>query len=93
MRKFLCNDCGVDVLVSGDWYMATAKVWEKQLGLGWNDNLCIKCLEKRLGRKVKFPRDIVPVVVALNSVATLNSVAPRKLSARLIEIFGVRRNK
>jgi hypothetical protein len=43
--KFLCNDCDVDVLASGDWYMATPEVWEEQLGLGSHDNLCIQCLK------------------------------------------------
>ena len=38
--KYLCNDCGVDVLAIGDWYMARSEVWHK-LGLGWSDNLCI----------------------------------------------------
>lgn len=50
--RFACNDCGVNVLTSGEFYMCTAKIWEEQLGLGWRDNLCIGCLEQRLGRKV-----------------------------------------
>src|SRR5215469_1209620 len=66
-RKF-CNDCGIDVLAIGDWYMATSEIWEKQLGLGWNDNLCIACLQKRLGRKARFPADIWWVCGALTSV-------------------------
>lgn len=48
--KYLCNDCGVDVLETGDWYLAPSEIWEKTLGFGWNDNLCLACLERRLGR-------------------------------------------
>jgi hypothetical protein len=53
-----CNDCGVDCVEIGEYYMASPEVWERQLGLGWHDNLCIGCLEKRLGRRVTFPKDI-----------------------------------
>jgi hypothetical protein len=57
-----CNDCGVDVVQAGEYYMLTPKIWDNQLGLGWDDNLCIGCLENRLGRRVSmtdlfsFPR-------------------------------------
>ena len=34
----------------GDWYLASTEIWEKTLGLSWKDNLCLSCLEKRLGR-------------------------------------------
>jgi hypothetical protein len=44
--EYPCNDCGVDVLAIGDWYLATPEIWKQQLGLGWNDNLCIACLDK-----------------------------------------------
>ena len=54
--KPLCNDCGVDVLRTGNWYMATPELWEKKFGLGWNDNLCIDCLEKRGAAKPKLGR-------------------------------------
>jgi hypothetical protein len=48
----LCNDCGVDCLALGEYYMLNPDIWGKQLGLGWGDNLCIGCLEKRLGRRI-----------------------------------------
>ena len=35
--------------------MISPKIWRDQLGLGWDDNLCIACIEKRLGRKLKGP--------------------------------------
>ena len=50
----LCNDCGVNCLKIGDWYLARDEIWEKQLGLSWDDNLCIACLEKRLGRRLRW---------------------------------------
>jgi hypothetical protein len=52
LDRLCCNDCGVNVLKIGEYYMLNPKIWEKELGLGWEDNLCIGCLEKRLGRKV-----------------------------------------
>jgi hypothetical protein len=53
--KYKCNDCGVNVLTTGEFYMLDQDIWEKDLGLGWNDNLCIGCLESRIGRKLKGP--------------------------------------
>lgn len=50
--KYLCNDCGVDVLETGDWYLAPSEIWEKTLGFGWNDNLCLACLERPLGPSI-----------------------------------------
>jgi hypothetical protein len=35
--KFLCNDCGVDVLAIDDWHLARLEISENHLGLGWND--------------------------------------------------------
>ena len=72
--KPLCNDCGVDVLRTGNWYMATPDLWEKKLGLGWNDNLCIACLEKRLGRKAKAWKDIAPVFTSIGSERTTPAI-------------------
>ena len=79
-----CNDCGVDVWEIGDWYMAPSKIWGDKLGLGWDDNLCLTCLERRLGRPVKLG-DIVPVITAVGGGRTLSTVP--KLSPRLKEIF------
>ena len=53
----LCNDCGVDCAKIGEYYTASPKVWEETLGLGWKDNLCIGCLERRLGRRMTM-RDL-----------------------------------
>jgi hypothetical protein len=54
LARFRCNDCGVNVVTAGEFYMLKDEIWEDHLGLGWNDNLCIGCLEARLGRKVCF---------------------------------------
>jgi hypothetical protein len=80
--KPLCNDCGVNVLESGDWYMTPPELWAG-LGLEWDDNLCIPCLEKRLGRDAKFLEDILPIPVSIGSARTLNTAAPRRLSSRV----------
>ncbi len=53
--KYKCNDCGVNVLTTGEFYVVRPDIWEGQLGLGWEDNLCIECIEARLGRKLKGP--------------------------------------
>jgi hypothetical protein len=45
----------VNVLVIGEFCMVHPDIWDDQLGLGWDDNLCIGCIEARLGRKLKGP--------------------------------------
>jgi hypothetical protein len=52
LERFGCNDCGLNVVLIGEFYMLSPEIWNVQLGPGWTDNLCIGCLEKRLGRKV-----------------------------------------
>lgn len=49
----LCDDCSIQIsMANQNYYMVTDKVW-----LEVNDTkegmLCIECLEKRLGRKLK----------------------------------------
>ena len=34
--------------------MLGSKIWDGKLGLGWNDNLCIACIERRLKRKLSL---------------------------------------
>jgi hypothetical protein len=82
-----CNDCGVDVGAVGDWYMCSAEVWERQLGLGWSDNLCIACLVKRLGREPQFWTDIFP---ATTGGTTLDARAAKDLvplSKRMLQMM------
>ena len=73
--KFFCNDCKVDVVAIGDWYMSPPEVW-KRLGLGWSDNLCIACLTKRLGHEPQFIDDVYPA-----------STRGVKLSERVMQIW------
>ena len=28
------------------------EIWKDQFGLGWEDNLCLQCIERRLGRRI-----------------------------------------
>jgi hypothetical protein len=79
-RQYLCNDCGVDVIAAGEWYMAHPKVWEGELGSGWTDNLCIGCLEQRLGRRVTLFEDIGP--------ASDRPSEWKHISDRLLDRFG-----
>jgi len=59
--EFICNDCSRNVLKIGDWYICKPEIWENAFGLGWSDNLCIACLEKRLRRPLRRGmRDVYP---------------------------------
>jgi hypothetical protein len=49
-----CDDCGLNILEAGEYYMLRDDVWESQLGLGRWNNLCVGCLESRLGRRINF---------------------------------------
>jgi hypothetical protein len=51
LARYACNDCGSNVVEIGEFYMSPPEIWNGQLGLGWDDNLCLGCLDKRLGRK------------------------------------------
>ena len=50
IARHVCIDCGINVIKIGDYCMIHADVWEKQLGLRWSDNMCLRCVELRLGR-------------------------------------------
>jgi hypothetical protein len=52
IARHKCIDCGVNVIKSGDYCMINPEIWKRQLGLGWTDNLCIACIEARIGRKL-----------------------------------------
>jgi hypothetical protein len=60
LARYKCNDCDVNVVTAGEFYMLYPDIWEDQLGLDWNDNLCIGCLEARIGRPVTFA-DIISI--------------------------------
>jgi hypothetical protein len=82
LARYRCNDCSVNVVIAGECYMLNDEIWEDQLGLGWDDNLCIGCLEQRLGRKVSMA----------NTQSAHHVVYPfsKRLCARL---FGKRNGK
>ena len=52
IARHRCLDCGVNVIEIGDYCMVQSEIWRDQFGLGWDDNLCIACIEKRLGRRL-----------------------------------------
>jgi hypothetical protein len=54
LAAYACNDCGSNVVEIGEFYMLRPEIWGAQLGLDRDDNLCIGCLEKRLGREVSL---------------------------------------
>jgi hypothetical protein len=55
----ICDDCAVNIIDAGEYVMLSPQLWDHELGLGWNDNLCISCVEKRLGRRIKFWGDVI----------------------------------
>jgi hypothetical protein len=59
VAKWRCDDCGDNFVKRGDFCMIDSCIWEEKLGLSWTDNLCIPCIERRLGRKLR-PRDFRP---------------------------------
>jgi hypothetical protein len=52
IARFTCLDCGVNVIEQGEFCMLRSNIWEQQLGLGWDDNMCIACIKRRIGRKL-----------------------------------------
>jgi hypothetical protein len=53
LAQYACNDCGVNIVTAGEYgYMLQPQIWNEQLGLAYSDNLCIGCLEARLGRRL-----------------------------------------
>jgi hypothetical protein len=57
IARHTCLDCGVNVIEVGDYCMVQEEIWRDTLALGWDDNLCIACIEKRLGRRLT-PHDL-----------------------------------
>jgi hypothetical protein len=54
IARHRCIDCGTNVIRAGDYCMLRDEIWERQFGLKWDDNLCLACIEKRLGRRLCF---------------------------------------
>jgi hypothetical protein len=53
LASHACKDCGLNVITAGEYYMVSPRLWEDKLHLKWTDNLCIGCLETRIGRKLR----------------------------------------
>lgn len=49
--RFICKDCGKNTISSSDYYMVNNNIWKKY---GVDGMLCLKCLERRIGRKLVF---------------------------------------
>ena len=55
-----CDDCGVDTIDIGEWYMVQDSVWQQVVGYvgrasiyPWDQTyFCVGCLERRLGRRL-----------------------------------------
>lgn len=56
--KCLCDDCGADCIEIGEYIILQPDAWQRNLGLRWSNNLCVGCIEKRLGRRLQ-PRDFL----------------------------------
>ena len=54
IARHTCLDCGVNVIEVGDYCMIHPKIWRDKFKLGWDDNLCVACIERRLGRKLRL---------------------------------------
>jgi hypothetical protein len=47
-----CRDCGVDTFEINEYYMLLNEIWQECIPEEKSALLCIKCVEKRLGRKL-----------------------------------------
>jgi hypothetical protein len=80
IARHRCVDCGVNVIRIGDYYMLRSAIWQDQLGLGWHDNLCIACVEQRLGRKLRLT-NWYPLIATDDSILGIN-VASEEITER-----------
>jgi hypothetical protein len=70
---FGCIDCGINTNRIGEYYVVSDSVWAEAIGNpspdGLDGMLCIGCLEKRIGRRLRpcdFERDLGPYSPRLN---------------------------
>lgn len=73
-KGFECMDCGKDTW--NEYYMIHSQTWKKA-NPKIKGKLCIKCLEKRLGRRL-VKKDFTKV-----KINTLKEVRTRILTSRL----------
>jgi hypothetical protein len=53
IARHKCLGCGVNVIKIGHYCMLNSDLWERELHLKSNDNMCIDCIERRIGRKLR----------------------------------------
>lgn len=71
-ESFRCVDCSEYTFVNIiDYYMVHEEVWEKY-GVGEN-MLCVRCLEKRMKRQLKF-KDLTLCIVNIDNPYTRNII-------------------
>ena len=81
-KRYLCMDCGYDTL-EDEYYMTRDDVWNAVVPGGMNAGmLCIGCLEKRLGRKLR-PEDFLDVPVNDNAININGNPKSQRLLDRL----------
>jgi hypothetical protein len=62
---FLCHDCGIDTIATGQYYMVADDLWDrawrarrsrkpKGKRLPGDEVLCLPCLKRRLGRRLRM---------------------------------------
>jgi hypothetical protein len=83
VARHKCRDCGINTVKAGDYCLLTDEIWRDTLGLGWDDNLCIACIELRLGRKLSLRRQDF-------SFPFVEGFPP---SATLLDRYGASKNK
>ena len=68
------------MIEQGGYGLIRPSIWSGRLKLGWADNLCIACMEKRLGRGLDM-RDFI----------TFPSVEGYNISDALAERYGFKK--
>jgi hypothetical protein len=84
IARYRCLDCGRNVIEIGDFCMLKPEIWEDELRLNASDNLCIRCIEARLGRKLR------PGLLSFCSTPTVEGYPPSDV---LLNRLGVRKRK
>jgi hypothetical protein len=52
IARHKCIGCGINVIRAGDYCMLRNEIWQGTLGLKWQDNMCVACIEGRIGRQL-----------------------------------------
>lgn len=86
MSSSICLDCGVDTDEAYyDYYMVHDRIW-RETGLGMDDGqLCIECLELRIGRKL-IRTDFIYAPVNEDMVAAMYPLETTPFVDRILRI-------